>query len=128
MQINEKLSSEAKSPKGSREPKVTKNVLSSSRRSSLPRHADGKKDENIVVKDAENIVVKGLENTEVKSVVEISANEDKNSSRSDEASGIQKPSTLSNAPGGSKRHWGRTPVSYLFLPKFFEDQHFMCFS
>lgn len=106
LQIKENLSSESKSPKGSREPKVTKTLLSGSRRSSLPRHDDAKPDENIVVK--------GAENTEVKAAVEVPANEDKNSS-SDVASGIQKPLTLSNAPGGSKRLWGRTPVSCLFF-------------
>ncbi|CAB79368.1 putative protein [Arabidopsis thaliana] len=81
--------------------KEPKKLLSGSRRSSLPRHDDGKKDEDIVVK--------GVNNTEVKAVVEVSTSEDKNSSTSDVASDTQKPSKLSDAPGGSKRHWGRTP-------------------
>ncbi|AEE84928.2 unnamed protein product [Arabidopsis thaliana] len=96
--INDNLSTESKSPKRSKEPKK---LLSGSRRSSLPRHDDGKKDEDIVVK--------GVNNTEVKAVVEVSTSEDKNSSTSDVASDTQKPSKLSDAPGGSKRHWGRTP-------------------
>ncbi|KAG7541624.1 Pleckstrin homology domain [Arabidopsis thaliana x Arabidopsis arenosa] len=96
--INDNLSPEPKSPKGSKEPKK---LLSGSRRSSLPRHDDGKKDEDIVVR--------GTDNTEVKDVVEVSTTEDKNSSTSDVASDTQKPSKLSDAPGGSKRHWGRTP-------------------
>jgi len=104
LQINDNLSTESKSPKRSKEPKK---LLSGSRRSSLPRHDDGKKDEDIVVK--------GVNNTEVKAVVEVSTSEDKNSSTSDVASDTQKPSKLSDAPGGSKRHWGRTPVSFFFL-------------
>ncbi|KAL1222497.1 Rho GTPase-activating protein REN1 [Cardamine amara subsp. amara] len=101
--INDKLSPESKSPKESGEPKVTKKLLSGSRRSSLSRQDDRKKDENIVVK--------GDNNTDVKSVVDVSTTEDKNnSSISDVASGTQKPSMLTNAPGGSKRHWGRTPA------------------
>lgn len=104
LQINDNLSPEPKSPKGSKEPKK---LLSGSRLSSLPRHDDGKKDEDIVVK--------GADNTEVKDVVEVSTTEDKNSSTSDVTSDTQKPSKLSDAPGGSKRHWGRTPVSIFFF-------------
>lgn len=104
MQTNDNLSPGSKSPKGNKEPKK---LLSGSRRSSLPRHDDGKK--------VEDIVFKGTDNTEVKAVVEVSTTEDKNSTTSDVASGSQKPSTLSDAPGGSKRHWGRTPVSFFFL-------------
>lgn len=121
MQINDNLSPESKSPKGSGEPKVTKKLLSGSRRSSLPWQDDRKKDENIVVT--------GDNNTEAKSVVEISVTEDKkNSLTSDVASGSQKPSKLTNAPGGSKRQWGRTPVS-LFPSALITRMHpFLFFS
>ncbi|CAH8384708.1 unnamed protein product [Eruca vesicaria subsp. sativa] len=99
--INDKLSSESKTPKGTTEPQVTKKLLSSSKRSSLPRHDNAKKDENILVK--------GAENAEVKTVVEVSTTEDKSSSAPDVASDIKKPSTLSSPPGGSNKRWGRTP-------------------
>ncbi|KAG2263264.1 hypothetical protein Bca52824_070343 [Brassica carinata] len=79
IQITEITSSES-TPKGSTEPQVPKKLLSSSKRSSLPRHDDARKDENILVKG----YVRGLKT------------EDKNSS-----------TTLSSAPGGSKRLWGR---------------------
>ncbi|KAF8086209.1 hypothetical protein N665_0632s0029 [Sinapis alba] len=78
IQITEITSSES-TPKGSTAPQVPKKLLSSSNRSSLPRHDEARKDYN----------------TEVKAVVEVSKTEDKNSS------------TLPNAPGGSKRLWGR---------------------
>ncbi|KAF8086208.1 hypothetical protein N665_0632s0028 [Sinapis alba] len=78
IQITEITSSES-TPKGSITPQVPKKLLSSSNRSSLPRHDEARKDYN----------------TEVKAVVEVSKTEDKNSS------------TLPNAPGGSKRLWGR---------------------
>ncbi|XP_023633803.1 rho GTPase-activating protein REN1 [Capsella rubella] len=97
-QVNDYLSPVSKSPKGTKEPKK---LLSGSKRSSLPRHDDGKKDEEIMVR--------GVDNTEVKAVVEVSKPENKNSSTSDVKSSTQKPSTLSDAPGGSKRNWGRTP-------------------
>ncbi|CAH2078060.1 unnamed protein product [Thlaspi arvense] len=98
--INDNLSSESKTPKGSTEPQVIKKLLSGSKRSSLPRHNDAKKDENIRVK--------GFDNTEVKPVVEVLTSEDKSSSTSDVASPSLKPETLTSPPGGSKRHWGRT--------------------
>ncbi|KAJ0239704.1 Rho GTPase-activating protein REN1 [Hirschfeldia incana] len=100
--INANLSSESKTPKGTTEPQVTKKLLSNSKRSSLPRHDDAKKDENILVK--------GGDSTQIKAVVEDSETEDKSSSTSDVASDIKKPSTLSSPPGGSNnRRWGRTP-------------------
>ncbi|CAN8274039.1 unnamed protein product [Cochlearia groenlandica] len=99
--IIDNLSSESENPKGSMEPKVTKKLLSGSKRPSLPRHADSRNDENIVTK--------GSDNKEVKAVEEISTLVDKNSSTSDVASPLKKPSTLSSPPGGSKRLWGRTP-------------------
>ncbi|KAJ0263354.1 Rho GTPase-activating protein REN1 [Hirschfeldia incana] len=87
IQIIEITSSES-TPKGSTTPQVPKKLLSSSKRSSLPRHDHARKDENVLAK--------GLDNREVKAVVEVSKTEDKNSS-----------TTLSSAPGGSKRLWGR---------------------
>ncbi|KAL0738912.1 hypothetical protein Bca4012_015122 [Brassica carinata] len=87
IQITEITSSES-TPKGSTAPQVPNKLLSSSKRSSLPRHDDARKDENILVK--------GSDNTEVKAMLEVSKTEDKNSS-----------TTLSSAPGGSKRLWGR---------------------
>ncbi|KAL0873392.1 hypothetical protein Bca101_023097 [Brassica carinata] len=98
--INDNLSSESKTPKGTTEPQVTKKLLSSSNRSSLPRHGDAEKDENILVK--------GADSKQVKAVVEVSTTEDKSSSTSDVASDIKKPSTLSSPPGGSNRRWGRS--------------------
>ncbi|KAJ4899574.1 Rho GTPase activation protein (RhoGAP) with PH domain [Raphanus sativus] len=79
IQITEITSSES-TPKGSMEGQVPKKLLSSSKRSSLPRHdGDARKD-----------------SAEVKAVLEVSKTEDK------------KSSTLANAPaGGSKRLWGR---------------------
>ncbi|KAL0688305.1 hypothetical protein Bca4012_087982 [Brassica carinata] len=99
--VNDNLSSESKTPKGTTEPQVTKKLLSSSKRSSLPRHDDAKRDENLLVK--------GADNAEVKTVAEVSATEDKISSIPDVASDIKKPSTLSSPPGGSNKRWGRTP-------------------
>uniref|UniRef100_A0A1J3IVF3 Rho GTPase-activating protein REN1 n=4 Tax=Noccaea caerulescens TaxID=107243 RepID=A0A1J3IVF3_NOCCA len=100
--INDSLSSESKTPKRSKEPQAPKKLLSGTRRSSLPRHDSYKKDENIHVK--------GSDNAEVKAVAEVSKTEDKNSSTSDvtSESASEKPSTLTSAPGGSKRLWGRT--------------------
>ncbi|CAH8363932.1 unnamed protein product [Eruca vesicaria subsp. sativa] len=87
IKITEITSSES-TPKGSStEPQVTKKLLSSSKRSSLPRHDGAKKDENVLVK--------GYDNKVVMDVLEMLKIEDKNSS------------TLSSAPGGSKRLWGR---------------------
>lgn len=106
MQINDNLSSESKTPKGTTERQLTKKLSSGSNRSSLPRHDDAKKDESILVK--------GADNAEVKAVVEDSTTEDKSLSTSDLASAIKKPSTLSSPPGGSNKRWGRTPVSFLF--------------
>lgn len=107
LQVNDNLSSESKTPKGTTEPQVTKKLLSSSKRSSLPRHDDAKRDENLLVK--------GADNAEVKTVAEVSTTEDKISSIPDVASDIKKPSTLSSPPGGSSnKRWGRTPVSFLF--------------
>ncbi|KAL0834886.1 hypothetical protein Bca101_086775 [Brassica carinata] len=100
--VNDNLSSESKTPKGTTEPQVTKKLLSSSKRSSLPRHDDAKRDENLLVK--------GADNAEVKTVAEVSTTEDKISSIPDVASDIKKPSTLSSPPGGSSnKRWGRTP-------------------
>ncbi|KAF8117778.1 hypothetical protein N665_0008s0123 [Sinapis alba] len=99
--INDNLISESKTPKGSTDPQVAKKILSGSNRSSLPRHDDAKKDENILVK--------GADSKQAKAVVEVSTTEDKSSSTSDVASDIKKPSTLSSPPGGSNRRWGRTP-------------------
>ncbi|RIA04291.1 hypothetical protein BRARA_K01493 [Brassica rapa] len=87
LQITEITSSES-TPKGSTQPKVPKKLLSSSKRSSLPRHEHARKDENILVK--------GSDSAQVKAVLGVSKAEDKNSS-----------TTLSSAPGGSKRLWGR---------------------
>ncbi|XP_033143794.1 rho GTPase-activating protein REN1-like [Brassica rapa] len=87
IQITEITSSES-TPKGSTQPKVPKKLLSSSKRSSLPRHEHARKDENILVK--------GSDSAQVKAVLGVSKAEDKNSS-----------TTLSSAPGGSKRLWGR---------------------
>lgn len=93
LQINDTLSSESKSPKGSMKPQVTtKKLLSGSNRSSLPRHDDDAR------KDA-NILVKGSD--------EVSKTEDRNSSTSDVASATKESSTLS-----SERHWGRAHVSF----------------
>ncbi|KAF3498762.1 hypothetical protein DY000_02054245 [Brassica cretica] len=89
--INDTLSSESKSPKGSMKPQVTKKLLSGSNRSSLPRHDDARKDDNILAK--------GSDHTDVKAG-EVSKTEDRNSS-------MKEPSTLSSASGESKRHWGR---------------------
>ncbi|KAH0941798.1 hypothetical protein HID58_001435 [Brassica napus] len=99
--VNDNLSSESKTPKGTTEPLVTKKLLSSSKRSSLPRHDDAKRDENRLVK--------GADNAEVKGVAEVATTEDKISSIPDVASDIKKPSTLSSPPGGSNKRWGRTP-------------------
>ncbi|KAJ4913083.1 Rho GTPase activation protein (RhoGAP) with PH domain [Raphanus sativus] len=99
--INDNLSSESKTPKGTTERQLTKKLSSGSNRSSLPRHDDAKKDESILVK--------GADNAEVKAVVEDSTTEDKSLSTSDLASAIKKPSTLSSPPGGSNKRWGRTP-------------------
>ncbi|CAA7037314.1 unnamed protein product [Microthlaspi erraticum] len=96
--INDGLSSESKTPKGKKEPQAPKKLLSGNRRSSLPRCDSSKKDENIHVK--------GSDNAEAKAVAEVSKTEDKNSSTSESAS--EQPSTLTSAPGGSKRLWGRT--------------------
>ncbi|WZZ76035.1 hypothetical protein YC2023_087405 [Brassica napus] len=85
--ITEITSSES-TPIGSTEPKVPKKLLSSSKRSSLPRHGDARKDQNVLVK--------GSDSGEVKAVLEVSKPEEKSSS-----------TTLSSAPGGSKRLWGR---------------------
>ncbi|KAJ4871656.1 Rho GTPase activation protein (RhoGAP) with PH domain [Raphanus sativus] len=84
--INDNLSSESKSPKGSMKPKVPKKLLSGSNRSSLPRYADddARKDDNILVKGSSD---------------EVSKTEDRNSSTSDVASASKEPS--------SERHWGR---------------------
>ncbi|WZY85565.1 hypothetical protein YC2023_031949 [Brassica napus] len=87
IQITEITSSES-TPKGSTQPKVPKKLLSSSKRSSLPRHEHARKDENVLVK--------GSDSAQVKAVLGVSKAEDKNSS-----------TTLSSAPGGSKRLWGR---------------------
>ncbi|CAN7081636.1 unnamed protein product [Brassica oleracea var. botrytis] len=87
IQITEITSSES-TPKGSTEPKVPKKLLSSSKRSSLPRHDHARKDQNVLVK--------GSDSGEVKAVLEVSKPEEKSSS-----------TTLSSAPGGSKRLWGR---------------------
>ncbi|KAF2533558.1 hypothetical protein F2Q70_00033023, partial [Brassica cretica] len=87
IQITEITSSES-TPKGSTEPQVPKKLLSSSKRSSLPRHGDARKDQNVLVK--------GSDSGEVKAVLEVSKPEEKSSS-----------TTLSSAPGGSKRLWGR---------------------
>lgn len=108
-QINDSLSSESKTPKASKEPQAPKKLLSGTRRSSLPRHDSSKKDENIHVK--------GSDNAEVKDVAEVLKTEDKNSSTSDVTSESvsEKPSTLTSAPGGSKRLWGRTAVSFFFF-------------
>ncbi|KAL0698382.1 hypothetical protein Bca4012_054504 [Brassica carinata] len=86
--INDTLSSESKSPKGSMKPQVTtKKLLSGSNRSSLPRRDDdARKDDNILVKGSDDV----------------SKTEDRNSSTSDVASATKEPSTLSN-----ERHWGR---------------------
>ncbi|KAF2620799.1 hypothetical protein F2Q68_00040350 [Brassica cretica] len=89
--INDNLSSESKSTKGSMKPQVTKKLLSGSNRSSLPRHDDARKDDNILAK--------GSDHTDVKAG-EVSKTEDRNSS-------MKEPSTLSSASGESKRHWGR---------------------
>ncbi|KAG5413864.1 hypothetical protein IGI04_001431 [Brassica rapa subsp. trilocularis] len=100
--VNDNLSSESKTPEGTTEPpQVTKKLLSSSKRSSLPRHDNTKRDENLLVK--------GADNAEVKTVAEVSTTEDKISSIPDVASDIKKPSTLSSPPGGSNKRWGRTP-------------------
>ncbi|KAL0659698.1 hypothetical protein Bca4012_080283 [Brassica carinata] len=90
IQITEITSSES-TPKGSTEPKVPKKLLSSSKRSSLPRHDHARKDQNVLVK--------GSDSGEVKAVLEVSKPEEKSSS-----------TTLSSAPGGSKRLWGRAHV------------------
>ncbi|CAG7898713.1 unnamed protein product [Brassica rapa] len=89
--INDNLSSESKSPKGSMKPQVTKKLLSGSNRSSLPQHDDARKDDSILAK--------GSDHTDVKAG-EVSKTEDRNSS-------MKEPSTLSSASGESKRHWGR---------------------
>lgn len=78
-------------------PQVTKKLLSGSNRSSLPRHDDARKDDNILAK--------GSDHTDVKAG-EVSKTEDRNSS-------MKEPSTLSSASGESKRHWGRAHVSFL---------------
>lgn len=107
LQITEITSSES-TPKGSTQPKVPKKLLSSSKRSSLPRHEHARKDENVLVK--------GSDSAQVKAVLGVSKAEDKNSS-----------TTLSSAPGGSKRLWGRAHVSFFFLlpiiPKCLRDPH-----
>ena len=107
LQITEITSSES-TPIGSTEPKVPKKLLSSSKRSSLPRHGDARKDQNVLVK--------GSDSGEVKAVLEVSKPEEKSSS-----------TTLSSAPGGSKRLWGRAHVSLFFLlhitPKGLKDPH-----
>ncbi|CAH8391750.1 unnamed protein product [Eruca vesicaria subsp. sativa] len=98
LKARDTLSSESKSPKGSMKPQITKKLSSHSNRSSLPRHDDSKKDENILVKGSDNKDVKA---------VDVSKGVDKNSSTSDVASAMKEPSTLSNAAGESKRNWGR---------------------
>ncbi|KAJ0251036.1 Rho GTPase-activating protein domain-containing protein [Hirschfeldia incana] len=78
--INDTLSSDSKSPKGSMKPKK---LLSGSNRSSLPRHdGDARKDDNVLVKVSD----------------EVSKTEDRNSS----TSATKEPSALS-----SERQWGR---------------------
>ncbi|CAN8325792.1 unnamed protein product [Cochlearia groenlandica] len=99
--INDIVSPESKSPKARTDPKVTKKLLSGSKRCSLPRHDDTKRNDNIMVK--------GADSTNAKSVVEVSTTDDKNLSSSDVTSSIKNPSTLSSPSVGNKRLWRRTP-------------------
>ncbi|XP_010520759.1 PREDICTED: rho GTPase-activating protein REN1 isoform X2 [Tarenaya hassleriana] len=100
--ISEDLSSEPETPKESSKPKVTKKLLSGGRRYSQSQGKDGKKNENILVESGDTSGKKYAE--------EVSTNLDKNSATSGSVANVQKQTTLSNAPGGSRRLWGRTPA------------------
>ncbi|XP_010521049.1 PREDICTED: rho GTPase-activating protein REN1-like [Tarenaya hassleriana] len=98
--ISVDLSLEPRTPEESSKPKVTKKLLSDGRRSSLTHRNDAKKNENILVKSGDS---------SEKSAEDVSTNFDKNSATSGSASWVQKQPTLTNATGGSRRLWGRTP-------------------